>query len=65
MEKPYKNIVSTKESFQTYFILAEYETKEKAMENLEQDYENFRLKYRNTKWFKIEYPCHYATVKDI
>lgn len=65
MEKPYKNIVSTKESFQTYFILAEYETKEKAIENLEQDYENFRQKYRNTLWYKCEYPFHYATVKGI
>lgn len=58
----YQNIVSSSEVFYVYWIVGEYDNLEEAMENLNKDVEQFKKRY--PKFWKREYPTHYATIKN-
>lgn len=65
MNKPYKNIITDKiVSFARYIILAEYETKEEAENNLQNDIEEWKNKYKHEAWYKRAYPFAWATIKE-
>ena len=65
MNIPYKNIITDKiVSFARYIILAEYETKEEAENNLQKDVEEWKEKYKHEAWYKLSYPFAWATIKE-
>lgn len=65
MKKTYKNIVSDKIiSYDRYIVLAEYETKEEAMENLKADVEKWTAEHKHEAWYKFAYPFAWATIME-
>lgn len=65
MDRPYKNVVTNDiVSFDKYIILAEYETKEEAMENLKTDVNAWTEKHKHEAWYKFAYPFAWATIME-
>lgn len=59
----YANIISSDVvSMKNFYILKEYNSFDEAMENLELDVQNFKMKY--PKFWKLNYPFSYATVSN-
>lgn len=59
------NVVSTNiVSYDKYFIIREYETKEEALKNYKTDVEKWIKENRNKMWYKINYPFAFATIKE-
>lgn len=64
MEKLFKNIITDRiVSFDRYIVLAEYETKEEAENNLEKDVEHWQTEHKDKQWYKMSYPFAWATIK--
>ena len=59
---PYQNVVSSSEVFNVYWIVGEYNDLDEAMKNLDEDVEKFKKQY--PKFWKREYPTHWATIKN-
>ena len=59
---PYQNVVSSSEVFHVYWIVGEYNDLDEAMKNLDEDVEKFKKQY--PKFWKREYPTHWATIKN-
>ena len=63
MGKPYKNIITDKiTSYSRYIILAEYDTRTDAENNLEKDVSEWKNK--NKTLYKKLYPLAWATVRE-
>ena len=61
----FMNVVSTNiVSYDKYFIIREYETKEEALKNYKTDVEKWIKENRNKMWYKINYPFAFATIKE-
>lgn len=58
----YQNVVSSSEVFHVYWIVGEYNDLDEAMKNLDEDVEKFKKQY--PKFWKREYPTHWATIKN-
>lgn len=60
----YHNIVSPNiVSYARYAIIGSYPTLELALRHYERDIAAWKEKHRNTRWYKLNYPFAYATVK--
>lgn len=63
MGKPYKNIITDKiASYSRYIILAEYDTRTDAENNLEKDVSEWKSK--NKTLYKKLYPLAWATIRE-
>lgn len=64
VDKPFKNVITERMSFDRYIVLAEYESEEDAKINLEQDVRAFKEEYKDEAWYKMAYPWSWATIKE-
>ena len=65
MVKLFKNVITDKPvSFDRYIILAEYETEEKARNNLEADAKKWMEENKDKPWYKFSYPFAWATITE-
>lgn len=61
----YQNIISPNIiSYANYIVINEYDTKAEAEAHLDKDLDAFTKKYRNTTWYKLNYPFAFATIGD-
>lgn len=63
--KPYQNIVSDKiVSYNSFYVIADYDTKEEAEANFKRDVDNWKRENRGKDWYKNHYPFAYASIYD-